>query len=170
MSRRLRRRLHVGRALPRAAVGDEDSAGVSRGGWPVSAVAATPAGARGRVPGAVFVAITAAWGLAVAADLAGQGYALHHDSLIEGGPPLWAALLLFLVAWQTMVAAMMLPSSLPLIRLFDTVSARQERTRRVHAAFLGGYAAVWTAFGALGFVGDVGLHRAVDAVPWLSER
>jgi predicted metal-binding membrane protein len=136
----------------------------------MSAVASTRRPAPGRVPDAVFVAIAAAWGLAVAADLTGQGHALHHDSLIEGGPPLWGALLLFLVAWQAMVAAMMLPSSLPLIRLFDAVSVRQERTGRVQAAFLGGYAAVWTAFGALAFLGDVGVHRTVDAVPWLSER
>jgi Predicted metal-binding integral membrane protein (DUF2182)/YtkA-like len=42
--------------------------------------------------------------------------------------------------------------------------------RRVRAAFLAGYVAVWTGFGALAFLGDAGLHRAVDAAPWLSER
>ena len=95
---------------------------------------------------------------------------LHHDALIEQRPAAvgWRCLL-FLVAWQAMIAAMMLPSSLPLIRLF----ARRQleagaRAARVRAAFLGGYAAVWTLFGGLAFLADVGVHRTVDATPWLA--
>jgi predicted metal-binding membrane protein len=121
-------------------------------------------------PWPVLFAIAAAWALAVAAQVTGQAEALHHDALIEGGPPLWAALLLFLLAWQAMVAAMMLPSSLPLIRLFDRVSANQERAWHARVAFLAGYAAVWTAFGAVAFLGDVVVHRVVEALPWLEER
>jgi predicted metal-binding membrane protein len=118
----------------------------------------------------VLLAITAAWLVAIGAELTGASEALHHDVLIEGGPPLWAALALFLLAWQAMVAAMMLPSSMPLIRLFEGVSAKQERPGRARAAFLAGYVAVWTAFGAFAFVGDVVLHRTVEAIPWLHER
>jgi predicted metal-binding membrane protein len=125
---------------------------------------------RGRTPRSVLLAIAAAWALAVVAEATGTAGALHHDSLIEGGPPLWAALLLFLVAWQAMLAAMMLPSSLPLIRLFEAVSRSQRRVHRVRGGFLAGYAAVWTGFGALAFLGDVAVHRTVDAVPWLSAR
>jgi hypothetical protein len=69
-----------------------------------------------------------------------------------------------------MVAAMMLPSSLPLIRLFEATSRSQEHVRRVRAAFLAGYLVLWTGFGALAFMGDVGVHRTVDRWPWLSER
>lgn len=125
---------------------------------------------RPRAPRAVLVAIVAAWALAAAAELSGTAGTLHHDSLIEDGPPLWVALLLFLVAWQAMVAAMMLPSALPLIRLFEAVSGKQARPRRARGAFLAGYAAVWTGFGLLAFLGDTALHRTVDALPWLSER
>jgi predicted metal-binding membrane protein len=123
---------------------------------------------RRRTPRTVLVAIAAAWVLAVVAELTGTAHLLHHDSLIEHGPPLWAGVLLFLLAWQVMIAAMMLPSSLPLIRLFAAASGRQERPRAVRGAFLAGYAAVWTAFGAFAFVGDIGVHHTVDAVPWLS--
>jgi predicted metal-binding membrane protein len=118
----------------------------------------------------VLWAIAAAWAIALAAELSGRAGALHRHASIEGGPPLWAALLLFLLAWQAMVAAMMLPSSLPLIRLFEATSARQEHATLARAAFLGGYAAVWTVFGAVAFLGDVWLYRALDAVPWLAER
>ena len=70
---------------------------------------------------------------------------------------------LFLVAWQVMIAAMMLPSSLPLVRLFAGVSARQPHPRAAMAGFLGGYALVWSAFGALALALDLGIHSAVDA-------
>jgi predicted metal-binding membrane protein len=125
---------------------------------------------RGRTPQPVLAAIAVAWGLALAAEATGTAARLHHDTLIEGGPPLWAALPLFLLGWQAMVAAMMLPSSLPLIRLFDAVTREQAAHRRAMAAFLGAYVALWTAFGAFAFVGDVAVHRTVDALPWLHER
>jgi predicted metal-binding membrane protein len=106
-------------------------------------------------------AIAAAWAVAVAAEVSGREQVLHHDALAQGGLTPWAALGLFLLAWQLMVAAMMLPASLPLIRLFDRVAANQPRPLRAKGAFLGGYTAVWTGFGAAAFVGDLGIHRLV---------
>jgi predicted metal-binding membrane protein len=67
-----------------------------------------------------------------------------------------------------MIAAMMLPSSLPLIRMFAFACARQARPAAVFAAFLGGYVVVWTAFGIVAFLGDVAVHASVDRVPWLN--
>lgn len=125
------------------------------------------AASRRGVPVVVIAAIGAAWVLAVAVEATGHAGALHHDSLIEGGPPLWVALAAFLLAWQVMIAAMMLPSSLPLIRLFRRVSAAQPHPAQVQATFLAGYALVWTTFGAVGFLGDIGIHRSVEAWPWL---
>src|ERR1700736_4149709 len=116
-----------------------------------------------RVSPAIPVAIALAWFVAIVAQATGTARFLHHDALIEGGWPLWAGLLIFVVAWQAMIVAMMLPSSLPLVRLFVTVAANQPDGRLAIAAFFGGYAAVWTAFGIAGFLGDVSLHRFVDA-------
>jgi len=107
--------------------------------------------AGGRVPPAVLGTIAVAWAMAIGAEISGRGSALHHDALIEGRLPYALALVLFLVAWQAMVAAMMVPSSLPLVRLFAAAAAGQPR-RAAMAAFLGGYAAVWTAFGWLAFI------------------
>ena len=70
--------------------------------------------ARRRLPHPTLVwAIAAAWAVAVAAQVTGRGQALHHDGLLQGGLASWAALGLFLLAWRLMIAAMMLPSSLP---------------------------------------------------------
>jgi predicted metal-binding membrane protein len=133
---------------------------------------ATPAPpARWRLPHPTLVwAITAAWAVAVAAEASGRGELLHHDALAHGGLPLWAALGLFLLAWQLMVMAMMLPSSLPLVRLFSRASTNQPRPRRVKAALLGGYTAVWAAFGAAAFLGDMAFHRLVHRWDWLAGR
>ena len=123
-----------------------------------------------RVPLAITGAIAAAWVLAVAAEISGRGTALHHDALIEGTLPYGLALVLFLVAWQAMVAAMMMPSSLPRVRLFAAAAAGQPRPRAAMAAFLGGYALVWTAFGWFAFVGDTMVHATVDRTPWLQHH
>jgi predicted metal-binding membrane protein len=119
---------------------------------------------------AVLAAIAVAWVLALVAELDGEASKLHHDALIHSSLPFGAALVLFLVAWQAMIAAMMLPSSLPLIRLFATVSGNQDRPRQAMAAFLGGYAVVWSAFGAVAFTADLGIHTAVDNVGWLQDH
>jgi predicted metal-binding membrane protein len=135
-------------------------------------VTSAPQGAlttrRRRVPAVVIVAIACAWLLVVLAQVTGQAENLHHGALIEGGLSLVVALGLFLLAWQVMIAAMMLPSSLPLFRLFATVSAGAPYPRATFAAFLAGYAMVWTGFGALAFLADIAIHHSVDASPWLS--
>lgn len=122
----------------------------------------------GGIPPMIPAAIAAAWALAVIAQTTGSARLLHHDALVEGTLPVWAALALFILAWQAMIAAMMLPSILPLVRTFAIASAQQTRRGEAMLALLAGYAAVWTAFGILAFLGDVALHRFVDRTPWLA--
>jgi predicted metal-binding membrane protein len=132
--------------------------------------AAAAATTSARVPPMVVGAIVVAWALAVGAEISGRGTALHHDALIEGKLPYALALVLFLVAWQAMIAAMMVPSTLPLLRLFAAAATGQPRPRAVVVAFLAGYALVWTAFGWLAFVGDTMVHATVDRTPWLQQH
>jgi predicted metal-binding membrane protein len=104
----------------------------------------------------------------VAVETSGIAGSLHHDSLLEGGPGFGPALLLFLAGWQVMVAATMLPSSLPLVRMFAAASAGVPDRGRALAAFVGAYAVVWSAFGLLAFLGDAGLHALVASSPWMA--
>jgi predicted metal-binding membrane protein len=123
------------------------------------------------LPRPILVGIAAAWAAAIAAQLAGAAALVHHDSLLAGGgPPLLLAALLSLLAWQVMIAAMMLPSSLPLVGLYARASARAPQRRRAMTAFLGGYALVWSAFGLAAFGADAGLHAAVNSSPWLKSH
>ena len=133
-----------------------------------SAVPAAPA--LGAVPRPVLIGIGLAWVAAIAAEATGSAHALHHDSLLVGGPGFGPALLLFLLAWQVMVGAMMLPSSLPLVRMYAAATVGTPERGRSMAAFLGGYALVWSAFGALAFIFDAGVHASVNASPWIEEH
>jgi predicted metal-binding membrane protein len=61
----------------------------------------------------------------------------------------------FLGIWATMMAAMMLPATTPVVALFAR-SASAART----AAFVAGYLVVWVAFGLAAY----GLYRVLDAL------
>jgi predicted metal-binding membrane protein len=137
---------------------------------PARGPAALAAARVGGVPLAVVAAIAAAWAAAIAAEATGAAAVLHHDQVLSHGAPSAWAVVGFLAAWQVMIAAMMLPSSLPLVRMFAAASARAPGSARAMAAFIGGYALVWTAFGALAFAGDFGLHTAVNASSFLTDH
>jgi predicted metal-binding membrane protein len=134
-------------------------------------VTGAPAGAfttpRRRVPVLIIAAIAAAWLLAIIAQVTGHSQAVHQHAQMEGRLPIGVVLAVFLLAWQVMIAAMMLPSSLPLIALFAAVSADGPRPRTAMAALLGGYALVWTGFGALAFLAATAVHHTVTASMWL---
>lgn len=123
-----------------------------------------------RAPTAVYLAIAIAWSVAVGAQAIGATELVHHDELIEGSLHPAVALGLFLVAWQLMTAAMMLPSSMPMIRLYWSTAKSQERPGAALASFLAGYALVWTVFGTLALLGDLALHTVVDRWEWLGAR
>jgi hypothetical protein len=77
---------------------------------------------RRRLPAAVPVAIALAWAAAVAAHATGVADRFHHDALLAHGGVGGYALV-----WCVMVGPMMLPSAVPLLRLFAEVSGRQAR-------------------------------------------
>lgn len=115
--------------------------------------------------------IGVAWMLALGAEAVGGAGTLGHDRLLGNGQfPAPVAAAVFLGAWQVMVAAMMLPSAVPMVRLFEAVSAGQDRPGPAVAAFVGGYTAVWTAFGSAAFVADAAVHATVERLPWLAGR
>jgi len=63
--------------------------------------------------------------------------------------------------------AMMLPSSVPLVLTFAALTGRRRQPGTLIGLLLGGYLAVWAAFGLAAWVLDRGIHAAFDASPWL---
>lgn len=112
-----------------------------------------------RIPPAFWPA-GAAWLIILGFTLTGQGAIIRHDHLLQDGPPLWLATVIFLLGWQVMLWAMMVPASLPVLDA--------QQGLRDGALFTGGYLALWTAFGLLVFLLDAGVHATVNHWPWLA--
>ena len=69
-----------------------------------------------------------------------------------------------------MVVAMMLPASLPTIRLIESAGVTLTRPRHARLVFLIAFGFAWATFGLLAFLGDMVVHHVVDTTPWLASR
>lgn len=103
--------------------------------------------------GLALVAL-AAWGASPYARY------LDHEGLDDAGT--WFALL-FVAGWTLMVVAMMLPTSLPLVALFDTMTRGRADRAVLLALLAAGYVGVWAAFGTAMFGADAALHAVLRA-------
>src|SRR5579864_9313782 len=116
-----------------------------------------------------WLLVAAAWAVLVLATLAHQTFLLDHHYLLQAsGLPWLAAFEVFLLCWQLMTVAMMLPSSMPMVKMVVYAGRRQVRPLAVPLAFLAGYGVIWTGFAAGAFLGDTGVHRLVALWPWLA--
>jgi predicted metal-binding membrane protein len=87
-------------------------------------------------------AVAAAWGFVVLPAFGGDAARAHAEAH-EAAPAVAAA-----AGWVAMVVAMMVPTALPVAR-WHGLNALWQRRGRTVALFLGGYVAVWAAFGAV---------------------
>lgn len=115
----------------------------------------------------LLTVIAAAWALALTAEVTGRVHWVHQHQLMTDGVAVWTGLALFFLAWQVHVAAMMLPSSLPMIGLFNRAAATQPHARAARALFLGGYLLVWTVFGCVALLADALLQALAVQYNWL---
>jgi predicted metal-binding membrane protein len=92
------------------------------------------------------------------------GSFLSHEKAPESTP----AAFLFVLGWTLMAAAMMLPTSLPLLEVFRRVVVRRPDRALLLGLVVGGYLAVWAGFGALAHMGDRVVHVIVHESGWLS--
>jgi predicted metal-binding membrane protein len=93
-------------------------------------------------------------------------YFSHRIAEDGAGWPLAARTAVFVAGWLLMSIGMMLPSSLPLVTVFHTMT----RHGGLIALLIGGYLSIWGMFGLLAFLGDTGLHRLLDASPQLQSH
>ena len=126
---------------------------------------------RPRRPLAAPAAIALAWSVIIGLHASGHRDALDHDALVGAQAQLGVgALAVYVSAWVLMITAMMLPSAVPLMRLFAGTSRQQPRPGVVLGAFASSYLAVWVLFGWLALGVDGLFHSIVEATPWLDER
>lgn len=109
-----------------------------------------------------------AWTILLLASTFHYTYLFNHDYLLRSGQlSWWLALLLFLLSWQIMIAAMMLPSSLSAVASPTSAMLSWPLLWKRQLTFLAGYTVVWTAFALLAFLGDTVLHWLVAHWQWL---
>ena len=84
-----------------------------------------------------WLLVAVAWAVLVLATLTHQTFLLDHHYLLQAsGLPWLAALEVFLLCWQVMTVAMMLPSSMPMVNLVVYAGRKQAHPVAVPLAFL----------------------------------
>ena len=69
-----------------------------------------------------------------------------------------------------LLSVVMLPSSLPLVRMYSRATADAPQRGRSMVAFIGGYALMWSAFGLAAFCFDASILAAVNSSSWLEHH
>jgi hypothetical protein len=86
-----------------------------------------------------WVLVIAAWTVVLLATLTKQTSLINHNYLLTQSHLSWiAALVVFLVSWQVMTIAMMLPSSMPLVSVMVHASQRRRHPWATQVVFFGG--------------------------------
>src|SRR5918997_5685980 len=80
----------------------------------------------------------------------------------------WALpVVLYVGGWLLMIAAMMLPTIVPLLERFDRLVAERADRGRLVALVIAGYLAAWLGFGIAAHLLDAGLREAASQSDWL---
>ncbi|MCL6498460.1 MAG: DUF2182 domain-containing protein [Firmicutes bacterium] len=114
--------------------------------------------------GAVAALVVSAWGILGVWGVSPHAAWLGHGGAGDASLQLWVHLAVFVAAWTLMTVAMMLPGSLPLVRLFGAVTRERPGHGRLVASLIGGYLLAWAGFGVAAFVGDLLVHALVERV------
>jgi predicted metal-binding membrane protein len=75
--------------------------------------------------------------------------------------------LLYAGGWVLMIAAMMLPTTLPILEMFRRMTRDRPDGGRLLALVVAGYVATWFAFGLAAHAADWGVHALAGRLPWL---
>ena len=100
-------------------------------------------------------------------DWSAIGFGAAVCAAVPGGAWL-VPVLLYGSGWLLMSAAMMLPTSLPLIRLFDRMIAGRSDRAVLHGLLIAGYLLAWAGFGVAAHLLDRVLHAGLGGWVWLA--
>jgi len=84
---------------------------------------------------------------------------------VPGGTIIVPALL-YAAAWMLMIAAMMLPTTYPLLAMFRRIIAGRADETRLTWLVVAGFALAWLAFGLAAHAADAGLALVAERNPW----
>jgi predicted metal-binding membrane protein len=78
--------------------------------------------------------------------------------------------LLYAAGWVLMIAAMMLPTTLPILGIFRRISAGRPHANRLLALVVCGYLLAWVGYGVAAHAADWLLHLLAQHSSWLTTR
>jgi predicted metal-binding membrane protein len=125
---------------------------------------------RNAVAVVVGALVASAWVALLLWGASPYGRLLGHKELGEVHFGIDGLALFFIAGWALMTVAMMLPTSLPLLTLFHTVTRGHANRWRLLGLVVTGYLAVWTLFGLVAHLADWQLHLAIERDPWLHDN
>jgi len=122
-----------------------------------------------------------AWGALLTMDASPYGRYIHRGTwgtiglgatlcVAVPGASWLAALVAYTIGWIVMTAAMMLPTTLPLTRIFDRMTADRSDRKILRWLLLCGYLAAWCGFGMAAYGLDWMLHATLTGDPWLARH
>jgi predicted metal-binding membrane protein len=77
-------------------------------------------------------------------------------------------MLLYAFGWVLMIAAMMLPTTYPLLAMFRSVTRGRPDENRLTMLAIGGFFVAWFAFGIAAHAADLALARGAQEFTWLA--
>jgi predicted metal-binding membrane protein len=100
------------------------------------------------------------------------GRYLHHAELgqLDLGDGRGAAATraaVYIGGWVLMTAAMMLPTTFPLLQIFDRMTRQRADRFALLSLVIAGYLGAWLLFGIAAHVVDLALHEALESGGWL---
>jgi len=111
----------------------------------------------------------AAWLTLGLADGVGHGFLHSHGHAHRDVSPVLAGAI-FVLGWSVMTVAMMLPTSIPVLIVYDGVARARPDRGLLLALVVAGYLATWAALGAVVHVAGLGVQGLASISPWLGER
>jgi len=123
--------------------------------------------------------ITVAWVTLALWEVSPYGRYLDHGNWTQAGlagaicsflpqGELVFPLLLYTGGWLLMSAAMMLPTTLPLLDIFRRMTTGRPDSSALLILVIGGYLLAWASFGAVAHLLDIGVNNAVRQSAWLT--
>jgi predicted metal-binding membrane protein len=122
-----------------------------------------------------------AWVMLLGLDASPYGRYLHHGdwgavglgaaicAAVPGGTWL-APLMAYATGWLLMTGAMMLPTTLPLTRIFGRMVAGRSDGAVLQGLLIMGYLVAWSGFGVSAYALDWALHAGLSGWTWLSRH
>jgi predicted metal-binding membrane protein len=72
--------------------------------------------------------------------------------------------------WTLMTVAMMLPTTLPLVEIFQRLTLQRKNQLQLLILLIVGYISIWAGFGLVAHIGDWGLYKLIGRIPWIQSN